>query len=121
MKTDKELLMLAAKAAGKDLSQYEWIDTPFYTGFQRRNIDPESGFEEQTQEYNPLADGAQALRLAVDLDMDVCLSTFKKEVTAFLYCNGEIVSKTETFGTDKHAATSRAIVRAAAAIGEDMQ
>ena len=120
MKTDKELLQLAAKAARKDLTGYEWFDTPFYTGFQRRNIDPESGMEEQTQEYNPLADDAQAFRMAVDLDMDVCLSPKDKDVTAFVYCNGEVASKAENYAADKHAATRRAIVRAAAAIGEGM-
>ena len=120
MKTDKELLQLAAKAARKDLTGYEWIDTPFYTGFQRRNIDPESGFEEQTQEYNPLVDDAQVFRLAVDLDMDVCLSPKDKAVTAFTLSYGAVSSHTEPYGTDKHAATRRAIVRAAAAIGEGM-
>lgn len=111
MKTDKELVMLAAKAVGF-MAQYSENFGDFSIG---------EPYSKNERRWNPLDFDGGALRLAVDLDMDVCLSTFKKEVTAFLYCNGEIVSKTETFGADKHAATRRAIVRAAAAIGEDMQ
>ena len=115
MKTDKELLQLAAKAVDLDLTGYNWVDTPFYTGFQRRNIDPESGFEEQTQEYNPLVDDAQAFRLAVDLEFDITPMGYYVAVTDI----GGHVTEQE-YGNDKHAATRRAIVRAAAAIGEGM-
>lgn len=78
MKTDKELISLAAKACGKDLQGYVWVDTAFYTGYQRRNIDPESGFEEQTQEWNPLVDWGQALYLAAECELSV---SFGKIIT----------------------------------------
>ena len=116
MKTDKELLMLAAKAVGLHVKATAVNTDDNFTG-----VIIGARHTKQKVRWNPLADDGDALRLAVDLDMDVCLSTFKKEVTAFLYCNGEIVSKSDIFGTDKHSATRRAIVRAAAAIGEDMQ
>lgn len=108
MKTDKELLQLAAKAVG-----LRWLHeragklcyTMQYGGSAMRN---------------PLEDDGDALRLAVDLDMDVCLSQKDKQVTAFTLSYGAVSSYTEPYGNDKHAATRRAIVRAAAAIGEGM-
>lgn len=119
--TDKKLMELAAKACEKDLTNYEWIDTPFYTGFQRRNIDPESGFEEQTQEWNPLDDDADAFRLAINLRMDICISHRSNEVVVLVFFGNKISQFQEArgIGGDARAATRRAIVRAAAAIGDE--
>ena len=89
--TDRELLKLAAKAAGID-----WFDEP--AAKNGRGLHMKSG-----PFWNPLTDDGDALRLAVNLDIDV--------------------AKVQIKFWDKHsinpyAATRRAIVRAAAEIGK---
>lgn len=112
MKTDKELLILAAKAAGFE-AQYSENFGDFSIG---------EPYSKNERRWNPLSFDGDALRLAVDLDMDVCLNKSREAVTAW-GCYGEVglISKNENYGNDKHAATRRAIVRAAAAIGEQME
>ena len=98
MKTDRELLMFAAKAAG-----FEY----------RRDINGEVleyfggglSFAEHGDKWNPLTDDGDALRLAVKLGIDV--------------------SRAQLDYYDKHSnnqytATRRAIVRAAAEIGASL-
>jgi hypothetical protein len=80
---DKELLELAAKAAWGNL---------------------ESG-------WNPLTDDADALRLAVKLELNVLVGVAK---------DGEGRIVVETSLDDPYAATRRAITRAAAEIGKAM-
>ena len=115
MKTDKELLELAAKAAGIDLTEYKWFDTPFYTGFERRNL-CEGGFDLPVSNWNPLLEDGDALRLAVkfglviDIDYNGCVGAGSASFD-------EVV---EPVGSDPLSATRRAIVRAAAAIGEKL-
>lgn len=99
---DKELLELAAKAAG----YLNW--TPIAEGLHietgsRRGS---SGFY-----WNPLTDDTNALRLAVKLGMNVFVAK------DFVWCNEEAFDK----GNDPYAATRRAIVRAAAKIGKEMK
>ena len=66
--------------------------------------------------WDPIADDGDALRLMVKLNMDFTLSGKHAAVaqvahaTAQAFCNG-----------DPYAATRRAIVRAAAEIGRQMQ
>lgn len=109
MKTDKELLILAAKAAGivGDMTEY------------RNRIltqsDPEYVY------WSPLDDDGDALRLAVDLDMDISVHCVDKTVSVTTIGNHGLIEYEENQGADKHAATRRAIVRAAADIGESMQ
>lgn len=117
MKTDKELLQLAAKAAGVN-GEYRSACVESYNA-DIFGIAPK-GFS-ITSFWSPLTNEGDAFRLAVYLDMDVCLSPRDKEVTAFTLIYGAVSSCTEPYGNDKHAATRRAIVRAAAAIGEDME
>lgn len=108
---DKELLELAAKAVGIETNKAGGVNQTYC--YDRR--------DGVYKRWDPLADDGDALRLAVDLDMDVSLSSRDKEVTAFTLSCGAVSSYTEAYGNDKHAATRRAIVRAAAAIGEAMQ
>lgn len=105
MKTDKELLGLAAKAAG---IAGEWVDdyNPTHDYFYQGN---HSGFyagdfiDGSCTVWNPLTNDGDALRLAVKLgNWSLTYSDDDWE-----YCNH-----------DGYAATRRAIVRAAAAIGE---
>lgn len=107
--TDKEILELAAKAAGIDLSIACWTIDAFWF--------PESDDGEHIA-WNPLTDDGDALRLAVKLDMSVISCMDEKEVgVTVLETALEIY---EQHNDDPYAATRRAIVRAAAEIGRAM-
>ena len=94
MKTDRELLELAARAAGMD----GWWESA-YLSFILRAGGP----------WRPLTDDGDALRLAVKLDL--------LQSPRFTH---EIAVERFTKNADKLTATRRAIVLAAAAIGEGM-
>ena len=105
---DRELLELAAKAAGISL---EWDGPPdkwqpmYYQGKTYHSFDP-------------LTDDGDALRLAVKLRLVISPTN----VTVMAYepstmSRGEVY---EPIGLDPYAATRRAIVRAAAEIGRNM-
>ena len=101
--TDRELLGLAAKAAG-----YEVLD---WYGERYTTTDGDRLFP-----WNPLADDGDALRLAVKLKID---TLHRREVWATIAGKGLQLS--EAFDEDPNAATRRAIVRAAAEIGMAMK
>ena len=94
--TDRELLELAAKAAGRG-SQW-WM---------------ESTWNGPDKEWNPLTDDADALRLAVKLRLVLFLEIPRIGIGPRM--DGPEVYLDE--GEDEYAATRRAIVRAAAEIG----
>lgn len=101
---DKELLILAAKAAGirgewnKACSKFEKLsDEGWHAGF-----------------FDPLNSDYDALRLAVKLSLYIFIDSDKVSVDA------PKVTTVEAFNGDPYAATRRAIVRAAAAIGEKL-
>ena len=127
MYSDRELLALAAKAAGLQLCGYSWIG-------ENEDDDEcevlESAFvklhpeQELASKWNPLTDDGDALRLAVKLGIDI----------EWQHDSGYVkVYRTKMFGVwsgsvtelfcvgDAMAATRRAIVRAAAAIVESMK
>lgn len=62
--TDRELIELAAKAAGKDLTKHEWFPLG---GFFR-------GVGDVSDWWNPLTDDGDALRLAVKLRLNILFS-----------------------------------------------
>jgi hypothetical protein len=96
MKTDRELLESAAKAAGLWDAENNCIDIP----------------------WNPLTDDGDALRLAVKLRILVDPDGETYAVaTAVPKGRGEVMIS-EKHRDDPCAATRRAIVRAAAQIGE---
>lgn len=105
--TDQELLELAAKAAGREI----WFDP------QGRCC--EMGY---SVEWNPLTYDGDALRLAVKLRIDL---EWREDgrIAAYrhAYADGHCFTAIESSREDCAAATRRAIVRAAAAIGEGMQ
>lgn len=104
--SDRELLELAAKAAGVPGEYSEWweMGEQFYSGFRAGRT---------WGAWNPLTDDGDALRLAVKLYFDVCINGETVFVRDF-DCN-----ETELMlFDDPMAATRRAIVRAAARIGE---
>ena len=100
--TDRELLELAAKAAGLDVGRYDGaagLNQP-YTNFW----------------WNPLNDDGDALRLAVRLQMDVFVRAKFSEAVAPM---GTPQSVLHGF-SGREAATRSAIVRVAAEIGKAM-
>jgi hypothetical protein len=97
--TDRELLELAAKAAGMEYSDLQW-----------------SEYDEEYVTWNPLVDDGDALRLAVKLQFKIDLG-FKS--VAIRHSVG--IKILEAFTDDPYAATSRAIVRASAEIGRNMK
>lgn len=102
--TDRELLELAAKAAGIDL-HVEWTDEG-PTGHYRIGCDGDT--------WNPLTDDGDALRLAVKLQIDIEHDSWR----VWAQDPVSYAQATETFGIgdDRCAATRRAIVRTAAAV-----
>ena len=116
--TNRELLELAAKAAGLKLS--------FYDGVHRNatGADPAMNIC-AFPVWNPLNDDGDALRLAVKLRMTVCIDYAKLKVSVWdgrsewgfvsLSSDGININK------DPCTATRRAIVRAAAEIGRAMK
>lgn len=109
--TDKELLELAAKAAGWDHTKME-VCGWFWVGNSCGGGAPE------WELWNPLDDDSDALRLAVKLNM--CVTSFTDEQMVGYVVKGEGYNVTENPGNDSCSATRRAIVRAAAEIGSKL-
>ena len=107
--TDRELLELAAKAAG--LKPGTWFD----------------GWNDEGREtgdhWNPLISDGEALRLAVKLGIIVCCIPYDVHFTG-VYLPADRHGGKYDFvymhHGDPYAATRRAIVRAAAEIGRKM-
>lgn len=108
MKTDKELLELAAKAAGYSIKAHE--DGTLYSDCRC------AGY---WGVWNPLTDDGDAFRLASQLYLivDTSLGRAIEEERLVLGHNNWVYGDMD-FEFDDLAATRRAIVRAAAAIGE---
>ena len=108
--TDRELLELAAKAAGIDVEWCRGSGAYYYD-------DTATGREE----WSPLHDDGQALRLAVALRINIWL---EKTLTIVEVCSDSdapnIIKKEYCDAETQMAATRRAIVRAAAEIGRNM-
>jgi len=98
--TDRELLEDAAKAAGVAL---EWNDSPGYYSDWR-------GLP-QWNHWNPLLDDGDAFRLAVKLKLTLDIGDDASEAVSPIHWHAE------QHKGDPLAATRRAIVRAAAAMG----
>ena len=105
--TDKELLELAAKAAG--MKSGTWFD----------------GWNDEGREtgdyWNPLTDDGDAIRLAVKVGMIV--GTYANYSTVDLLSPNErieTITEWHVGNSDPYATTRRAIVRAAAEIGKTL-
>ena len=104
--TDREMLELAARAAGRNLLLCAPDDV--------RGVSTTAGW------WNPLGDDRAALRLAVQLELRFVVDAHNRVVV----CEAEEIHYDEAkFGgdCDPYAATRRAIVRAAAEIGRQME
>lgn len=100
MKTDRELLELAARAAGID---GWWSGDDYCFGY--------NGNKNVPVPWRPLTDDGDALRLAVKLKLEIGIWFETTRVES-----DEAESMVEKHGSDPYAATRRAIVRAAAEI-----
>lgn len=108
MDSDRELLELAAKAAGIKVPTKK--DYP-YAYINERGIHRDiscGGDGSRMSHWNPLTDDGDAFRLAVKLHLPV------EAVIAF------VAQREMEWEKDPYAATRRAIVRAAAEIGRSM-
>lgn len=121
MTTDRELLEWAAKAAGVNWNQsggYAWEFAPLATM---------SGI----RIWNPLLDDGDAQRLATACGLSIEPYPYydmpKHSVIVKQRRRGDQMRETnptevvEVYGDDANAATRRAIVRAAASIGQQME
>jgi hypothetical protein len=100
--TDRELLELASKACGLE----------------------DAKMRIEFNQWNPLEDDGDALRLAVKLEMQVSIGFRGRiNVAVYLDCgmNALPFNTREVNSDDPLAATRRAIVRAAAEIGRNMK
>lgn len=113
MKSDCELLELAAKAAGYDV-RFELDSSGDYRPRVVSRIYIQ-GFLDR--EWDPIHDDGDALRLAVILDMSIEVNRVDEVVTVISGYSGEHRA-VEMLGDCMFAATRLAIVRAAASIGE---
>lgn len=99
MKTDRELLELAAKAAGIEVwSGRGHQEDMLFTRLKK----PDPTGKCSGVEWNPLTDDGDALRLAIELHINIA----------------EAQAGMDWDEADRFALTRRAIVLAAAAIGE---
>lgn len=99
---DRELLELAAKAAGIDLAWMSGIGP----------MDFDTGHN-----WNPLTDDGDALRLAVKLNIPIWECAQYNRAMAEVRYGAASGEYWEPVGDDPCAATRRAVVRAAAEIG----
>ena len=105
--TDRELLELAAKAAGWE--SWDWLED------DALNVYAKDGRHDV---FEPLTDDGDALRLAVKLWLTVQVDDEDCR-TYVVGSTGQCIG-TEPHGDDPDAATRRAIVQAAAEIGRAM-
>ncbi|MCA3503055.1 MAG: hypothetical protein IOD05_07385 [Rhodobacter sp.] len=102
--SDRELLELAAKAAGIDAHVTEWSST----------VEDDEG--DYLKPWNPITDDGDALRLAVKLGLTVTPNYHVEQRSL-----GVIVFTELADSEDSCTATRRAIVRAAAEIGRNIK
>jgi hypothetical protein len=109
--TDRELLELAAKAVGWDetrLDERNWFYVCTYPGEPR-----------EWELWDPLTDDGDALRLAIKLGLPVGNTSGGQKHPEWSYAYAGSVQVPHD-GSDPCKAVRRAIVRAAAAVGEEM-
>ena len=110
--TEKELLELAAKAAGISLTEAEWHGDGFYW------------MPLGTRFWNPLTDDGDALRLMVKLQMQIDVTNISVAVYFFDdvgRCGDIKVGCMDSdWGNDPLRAARRAIVLAAAELGKEV-
>ena len=109
--SDRELLELAAKAAGIDYRH----DNAYWTHEDHCAFWSYDDLCNCGARWNSLDNDDNAFRLAVKLGLHLTSSE------THAWASHLAVSATEPLGTDPYAATRRAITRAAAEIGRNMK
>ncbi|MEN2672623.1 hypothetical protein [Herbaspirillum huttiense] len=113
MSTDRELLEMAAKAAGISIVRSR-LEDPMWRDML---LEPKHGIGIG---WNPLEDDGDALRLAIQLQIEIKPATD----SGFALCKAASmktgIAETCIFDGDPWIATRRAIVRAAAEIGRNL-
>lgn len=104
--SDIDLIRAAGKAAGLKLQ--------LALGFTEHD---RGLFTSEGKEWNPLTDDGDAFRLAVALGIGLGIDMQDEIVTAYAPNPNPRHFSEDAHDADKYAATRRAIVRAAAAIG----
>lgn len=113
--TDREMLELAAKAAGYKTAMMD----KGYDFLQLCVVDG-AGFNND-EVWSPLDDDGDALRLAVKLKMRIGIDAIPVGYVVVISDDKFRPDTHERIENDAEAATRRAIVRAAAEIGKAMQ
>lgn len=113
---DKEMLELAAKAAGIIGKYADDYSYDYYYQGKKSGILYEHDHG-GWHVWNPLTDDCDALRLAVKLDLNVIQAIFYREAQVAGALEKTIFEK---WRGNKQSATRRAIVRAAAEIGKTL-
>lgn len=116
MKTDRELLELAARAAG---IEGEYAESKCSCGQGKLCERYYFGISTKSGIWNPLTGDGDALRLAASLQITIDYY----ELGGLVICKGnpDPWIDEQLYPQGREAATRRAIVRAAAAIGEGMK
>ena len=111
--SDRELLELAAKAAGIDYKHdnADWKHDDHCAFWDYDDLCTCGA------RWNPLTDDGDALRLAVKLRMRVDMAEGDEWICVNNWATEYYLAVTDPYATDPLAATRRAIVRAAAEIG----
>jgi len=104
MNNDRELLELAAKAAG-ELTPDWYSNEAYFDGVLKR--------------WNPLTDDGDALRLVVKLGLALVVGNVNDYIAVQSDRLPEVIHSDKT--DDPYAAARRAIVRAAAEIGKEQK
>ena len=115
---DKELLELAAKAAGIEI--HHWTNGRNQDGLHECPV-LNDGINEPIKLFDPLTDDGDALRLAVKLRLfpiNLASIDLGEDLIEIDCKDGSVL---EPLGSDHYAAIRRAIVRAAAEIGKVMK
>lgn len=110
--SDRELLEMAAKAAGYDVNFEEGDVNGWYPHGYLEDGDVDAW-------WNPIADDGDALRLAAALRLSVHVGDFDVDVLP-LECDHCTTKTWEEFDGNKAKAWRRAIVESAAEIGRSM-
>ena len=120
MNNDRELLELAAKAAGIEISQWSNCQAGGFIAKGSSYLDSWGDERIPRDFWNPLTDDGDALRLAVKVQIAINPWEGKTVVSNddYKWLGHE---KWDCHDGDPYAATRRAIVRAAAEIGKDMK
>lgn len=123
MNQDRELLEWAAKAYWgdeiDDVCSIRWLEEDQAIGYTHGDNQDHNG-EDREFVWNPLVDDGDALRLAVTLRIDIHFDKQSEASPWMVCCDWDFYEPFDAPGCDGEA-TRRAIVRAAAEIGQQME